>query len=168
MVWYCRARYVFTVRYIIWVVACSLPIHKVSWNKSIIIPSRTKCARYILFCKVQTLCICIQMSWNDVLFTCATRFHWCDFCNKSVISREEGSGVHYDTAFISSGNGSVYSRHLFGGGIPPPKKKNLQSPPNGCQIVCSKTFFRPGQWIKICHGNFLLMDNTDRKLFVIT
>jgi len=30
------------------------------------------------------------------------------------------------------------------GGIPPPPK-NLQSPPNGCEIVCSKSFFRPGQ-----------------------
>ena len=30
------------------------------------------------------------------------------------------------------------------GEFPPPKKK-LAIPPNGCQIVCSKTFFRPGQ-----------------------
>jgi len=29
------------------------------------------------------------------------------------------------------------------GGIPTPKE--LTIPPNGCEIVCSKSFFRPGQ-----------------------
>jgi len=61
---------------------------------------------------------------------------------------------------------SVYSRHFFGGGEIPPPKENLQFPPNGCQIVCSECFFGRDSELQIYHGNFLLMDNKQRKLFV--
>ena len=62
---------------------------------------------------------------------------------------------------------SVYSRHLFfwGGGVHP---KNVQSPsPNGCQIVCSKSFSRPGSELQIYHGNVLFIDNKHRQFFAI-
>jgi len=50
---------------------------------------------------------------------------------------------HTDHAIL----GSAYSRHFFlGGGVP-----------NGCQIVCSKSFFRSGRdnELQIYHANFL-------------
>ena len=57
--------------------------------------------------------------------------------------------------------GSVYSGHIFGGG-----GETYNSPPNGCQIVSSKSFFRPGQWITNILRK-LVTDNKHRKLFVI-
>jgi len=53
------------------------------------------------------------------------------------------------SSVVTCGNGScrhgrrrLYSRHLFNGGIPPPLQKNIQFPlPNGCQTVCSKSFY---------------------------
>jgi len=45
----------------------------------------------------------------------------------------------------TTGN-SVYSRHLFLGGGDSTPKLTISSPPNGCQTVGSKSFFRPGQW----------------------
>jgi len=61
---------------------------------------------------------------------------------------------------------SVYSR-LFGGGGSPPQK-TYNSPPNGCQIMCSRSlFFGQDNELQIHHGNILLMDNKHRKLFVI-
>ena len=58
---------------------------------------------------------------------------------------------------------------FFGGGrrIPPPKKKTYSPPPNSCRIVCSKSFFDGDSELKIYPGNFLLMDNKHRKLYVI-
>ena len=49
---------------------------------------------------------------------------------------------HTDHAIL----GSAYSRHFFWGGVP-----------NGCQIVCSKSFFRSGRdnKLQIYHANFL-------------
>jgi len=64
---------------------------------------------------------------------------------------------------------SVYSGHLiffFGGGSP---KLTILPPPNGCQIVCCRVFYRPGRLdseLQIYHGNFLLAGNEHRKLFV--
>jgi len=56
------------------------------------------------------------------------------------------------------------------GESPPPKKKNLQFPhaPNGCRIVCSKSFFfgRDNE-LQTYHGNFLLTDSKHRKLIAI-
>ena len=40
---------------------------------------------------------------------------------------------------------SLFQLSLGVGQFPP--LSNLQSPPNDCQIMCSKSFFRPGQWI---------------------
>jgi len=51
--------------------------------------------------------------------------------------------------------------------IPPPKK-NLQSPQTAAQIVSSMNLFSSrDNDLQIYHGNFLLMDNKHRKLFVI-
>jgi len=61
---------------------------------------------------------------------------------------------------------TVYSRHLFWRscrGNPP----NLHFLPNGCQIVCSKSFFFGRGIIQIYHGNILLIDSKHRKLFVV-
>jgi len=55
------------------------------------------------------------------------------------------------TSFIESdgqeseSDGNVDTKHLFGGGAagadsPPPPKKTY-NPPNGCQIMCSNSFF---------------------------
>jgi len=44
---------------------------------------------------------------------------------------------------------------FFGGGGISTSKKLTIFPLNGCQIACSKSFFRPGQ---IYYGNFLLME----------
>ena len=60
----------------------------------------------------------------------------------------------------------VYTRHLLWRGESPPKE--LTVPQNGCQIVCFKSFFRSCNELQTYHGNFLLMDNKHRKLFVIT
>jgi len=60
---------------------------------------------------------------------------------------------------------SVYPRHLLDEEISPPPKKTY-NPPNGWQIVYSKSFFRRGKELQIYHGNSLLMDNKHRKLFV--
>jgi len=46
-------------------------------------------------------------------------------------------------------------------------KKNLQFPPNGWQLVCCESIFRPGTELQIYHENILLMDNKHGKLFVI-
>ena len=47
-------------------------------------------------------------------------------------------------------------------------QKTYNSPLNGCQIVCSKSFIRPGQYNELqIYGNFPLIDNKHRKLFVI-
>ena len=55
------------------------------------------------------------------------------------------------------------------GGVnfPPPSK--LTIPPNGCQMVFSESFFRPGvaSGLQTYHGNFLLMVNKHIKLCVI-
>ena len=53
---------------------------------------------------------------------------------------------------------------------PIPRQKNLQfrPPPNACQIVYSESFFGRDNELHIFHGNYLLMDNKHRKLFVIT
>ena len=53
---------------------------------------------------------------------------------------------------------TVYSSHLLG-------PKNSQSPPpNGCRIVCSKSFFPAGTTnYATYHGNFLSVDNKHRK-----
>ena len=56
---------------------------------------------------------------------------------------------------------------FLGWGISPPQKKNSQFPPNGCQIVCSKSFLGRDNELQVYHGDFLLMDNKHRKLFVI-
>ena len=48
-----------------------------------------------------------------------------------------------------------------------PHPKKLTIPPNGCQIVCSKSFFSTTNYRYISHGNFLLVDNKHKKLFVI-
>jgi len=54
---------------------------------------------------------------------------------------------------------------FWGGGVHP---KNVQSPsPNGCQIVCSKSFSRPDSELQIYHGNVLLIDNKHRQFFAI-
>jgi len=58
---------------------------------------------------------------------------------------------------------------LFGaswGGESPPKKITI--PLYGCQIVCSNPFLGRYNELQIYHGNFLLMDNKHRKLFVIS
>jgi len=39
----------------------------------------------------------------------------------------------------------------------PPKKVAI--PSNGCEIVCSKSFFGQDNELQIYHGNFLIMDN---------
>ena len=53
-----------------------------------------------------------------------------------------------------------------GGGfsLPPPKK--TYNPPNGCQIMCSNSFFSTGQRITTISLKYSLMDNKHRKLFV--
>ena len=56
---------------------------------------------------------------------------------------------------------------LGGGNFLPAPQKTYNSPSNGCQIVCSKSFFHRDSELQIYHGNFLLMDNKLRKLFVI-
>ena len=44
---------------------------------------------------------------------------------------------------------------------------NLQLPPTAAKLCALNLFFRPDNELQICHGNFLLMDNKRRKLFVI-
>jgi len=44
---------------------------------------------------------------------------------------------------------------LGGGEFPPPKKTKI--PPNGCQVVCSKSFFSRCNELVIYHGGILLM-----------
>jgi len=50
---------------------------------------------------------------------------------------------------------SVYSSQFQG--IPPSKKVAI--PSNGCEIVCSKSFFGQDNELQIYHENFLIMDN---------
>jgi len=45
-----------------------------------------------------------------------------------------------------------------GRGNSPPPQKNLQFPPNGRQIVCSRSFFGQYSELQMCCGNFLLVD----------
>jgi len=91
-------------------------------------------------------------------------------CDRSVQSnRQRGNGPHDRSHAMCLQAGivlhTVYSRHLSGG---PPPQKNLQFPPIGCRIVCSESFlFGRDNESQIYHGNFLLMDNKHRKLFVI-
>ena len=55
---------------------------------------------------------------------------------------------------------SVIIPGIFLGGLTIPPK-------NGCQIVCCNCFFGRDSELQIYHGDFLLMDNKHRKLFVI-
>ena len=55
---------------------------------------------------------------------------------------------------------------FFGKGEPPPPRKTYNSP-NGWQLVCCESIFRPGTELQIYHENILLMDNKHGKLFVI-
>ena len=50
-----------------------------------------------------------------------------------------------------------------------PLIKAYNPPTAACQIVCSRLnlFFCRDNELQICHGNFLLMDNKHKKLFVI-
>ena len=59
---------------------------------------------------------------------------------------------------------SFYTIHNFVG-VPPKKTYNFL--PNGCWIVCSKSFFGRDSELQMYRGNFLLMSNIYRKLFVI-
>jgi len=43
--------------------------------------------------------------------------------------------------------------------LPPKKLLKLTTPPNGCQIAGSKSFFGWDNELQIYHGSFLLMDN---------
>jgi len=54
---------------------------------------------------------------------------------------------------------------FFGGGEFPSSKK-ITTPPNGCQIVCSKSFFGRENELQLYHENFVLIDNKYRKLFI--
>jgi len=49
-------------------------------------------------------------------------------------------------------------------GIPPPKKLTTQTAAKLCALTL---FFGRDNQLQIYHGNFLLMDNKHRKLFVI-
>jgi len=77
------------------------------------------------------------------------------------------------TSFIESdgqeseSDGNVYIKHLFwkGGGFSPPQKKTY-NPPNGCQIMCSNSFFFDRAMNYNYIAEYSLMDNKHRKLFV--
>jgi len=58
----------------------------------------------------------------------------------------------------------IPSIFLEGGRILPPQK--TYNPPNGCQIMCSNSFFSTGQRITTISLKYSLMDNKHRKLFV--
>jgi len=77
-----------------------------------------------------------------------------------IPARQNSHGSHGQRLFQAS--------FFWGGGNLPLPKLTLP-PPNGCQIVCSKSFFSVGAMncTEICHGNILLMDNKHRKLFVV-
>jgi len=88
-------------------------------------------------------------------------------CNSAVVGsvmlRAEGRGST-DTC------NSVFIPGIFfcvGGEFPPSKNLQFRPPPNGCQIVCSKSFSQPDNELQLYHGNMLLIDNKNRKLFVI-
>jgi len=89
-------------------------------------------------------------------------------CNSAVVGsvmlRAEGRGST-DTC------NSVFIPGIFfvcgGGDSPLQKTCNFAPPPNGCQIVCSKSFSQPDNELQLYHGNMLLIDNKNRKLFVI-
>jgi len=70
---------------------------------------------------------------------------------------------------ITHYRGSIFTDNFSedGNKIRSLQEKNHKPPPNGCQIMCSKSFFLPGNELRIYHGNFLLMDNKHRKLLVI-
>ena len=60
--------------------------------------------------------------------------------------------------------------HLFGGRqIPPPQKKNVQSPHSqtAAKLFAQHLFFGQDNELQIFHGNFLLTDTKHWKLFVI-
>ena len=63
--------------------------------------------------------------------------------------------------------GSVYSKRLFwgGGDFPPPSNYNF--PQMAGKLCALNLFFGRDNELQIYHGNFLLMDNKHRKLFVI-
>jgi len=61
----------------------------------------------------------------------------------------------------------VYVRYLFKGGEFVPPKKTYNSPRTGAKLCALNLFFGEDNDSQIYHGNFLLMDNKHRKLFVI-
>ena len=73
------------------------------------------------------------------------------------------------TVSVQSSRISVYFRHLFGVGELPPPKKKLTIPPKktAAKLCALSLFFGRGSESQIYHGNFLLIDNKHRKLFVI-
>ena len=62
---------------------------------------------------------------------------------------------------------SVYSSRLIGGGIYPPPEKNIISLQTAAKLCALDLFFDRDSELQIYHGNFLLMHNRHRKLFVI-
>ena len=62
---------------------------------------------------------------------------------------------------------SVYSSRLIGAGIPPPQKKIIISFKTAAKLCALDLFFDQDSELQIYHGNFLLMHNKHRKLFVI-
>ena len=55
------------------------------------------------------------------------------------------------------------SQYLF----PPPKKMTYNFPPNAAKLYALNLFLGRDNELEIYHGNFLLMYNKHRKLFVI-
>jgi len=56
---------------------------------------------------------------------------------------------------------------FFGGGAIPPKKELTVSPTQTTTKLCALYFFRRDNELQIYLGNFILMDNKRRKLFII-
>jgi len=62
----------------------------------------------------------------------------------------------------------ISSIFFWGGGDFLPLPKNLQFPPQTAAKLCAlNVFFGRDNELQIYHGNFLLMDNKHRQLFVI-
>jgi len=63
-------------------------------------------------------------------------------------------------AFIACVHQALFlALSLILAGISPPPHTKIESPPNNCQMVCSKSFFRDNQ-LQIYHGNFKWTINT--------
>jgi len=75
-----------------------------------------------------------QLLWKLVGFNVASNGHRCE-CEYMA---EQRTALDRAERLL----GAVFITEIFGGGIPP---KNLQSPLNSCQIVCSEYVFGPGQ-----------------------